>query len=330
MRFYAWLLRVLPRQLREKFGEDMVQLFRDRLRDAGSRRARAALWAGGIADVLTTAITARVPRRVAAVPAAVRPRLGDLPMDVRLAMRALLRNPTYSVAAVVTLAVGIGTATAFFSVVYGVLLRPLPFRDADRLVSIWSEYPASDLVAQLPTSLFSVVIESTRQRPVTLHEVRDVVNRIDRTIPVLDFQTMREPVGWSVAAPRFQATLLTLLTVIGILLAATGCFAVLMQSVGRRTRELGVRMTLGATTTSVALLILRRALGLGATGTVIGVCVALAATRLIETYLYGVQRTDAPTFIAAAVLVTAVVAAAAVVPARRVARLDPVQALRHL
>jgi len=183
--------------------------------------------------------------------------------------------------------------------------------------------------AQLPVSHFSVVIGSTPQRPMTIRELRDVVNGIDRQVPILDFKSMREAVGLIVAAPRFQATLLTLLTIIGIVLAATGCFAVLMQNVGRRTRELGVRMTLGATARHVAMLILGRALALAAIGTAIGIGIAVVATRLLENQLFGVERTDPPTFIVAALVVAVVIAAAALVPARRVARLDPVQALRH-
>src|SRR5688500_12260169 len=100
MRFYRWLLRALPRDLRDGFGADMEQLLRDRLEDAESRAARAVLWVGAIVDVVRVAVTARVPRRIAATPAALKRPLGDLPMEVRLATRALWRNPTYTIAAV--------------------------------------------------------------------------------------------------------------------------------------------------------------------------------------------------------------------------------------
>src|SRR5687768_16754033 len=122
MRIYRYLLRALPRELREEFGADMEQLLRDRLAETGSRRARAVLWVGAVVDVVRVAVAARLPRRLAGASASMRP-LGDLPMEVRLATRALWRNPTYTIAAVATLAVGIGAATAFFSVVNGVLLE---------------------------------------------------------------------------------------------------------------------------------------------------------------------------------------------------------------
>jgi putative ABC transport system permease protein len=152
MRLYRYLLRTLPRDLRDQFGADMEQLLRDRLEDTESRRARAVLYAGAIVDVLRVAVAARVPRHIAGTPVALKRPIGDLPMDIRLATRALVRNPTYSVAAVLTLAVGIGTATAFFSVVNAVLLRPLPFRDADRLVSIFYEYLTPEIIDEVQRS----------------------------------------------------------------------------------------------------------------------------------------------------------------------------------
>src|SRR5688500_12479493 len=120
MRLYRYLLRALPRELREEFGADMEQLLRDRLADTRSRRARAVLWMGAFVDVMRVAVAVRLPRRLTGGSASTRP-FGDLPMEVRVATRALWRNPTYTIAAVATLAVGIGTATAFFSVVNGVL-----------------------------------------------------------------------------------------------------------------------------------------------------------------------------------------------------------------
>src|SRR5688572_23647367 len=152
MRLYRYLLRALPRELRDEFGADMEQLLRDRLADTASRRARAVLWVGAIVDVMRVAAAARIPRSIVTAPPAVQRPLGDLPMDVRLATRSLVRDPTYSVAAVITLAVGIGTATAFFSVVHAVLLRPLPFRDADRLVSIYYEHLTPEMVDEVQRS----------------------------------------------------------------------------------------------------------------------------------------------------------------------------------
>jgi predicted permease len=191
--------------------------------------------------------------------------------------------------------------------------------------------PSAEVFAsfdQLPFAFFTVVVESSPERPVVLEDLRGVVNSIDRGVPIRRFTTLEDIAAETVAQPRFQATLLGALTLIGVMLAATGCFAVLMQLVGQRTRELGVRLTMGASVHSVAGLVLRRALVLGAIGTGLGMSLALFATRLLENQIYGIARNDVSTFVLAALAMLVVVSAAALVPAARVTRLDPVEAMR--
>jgi putative ABC transport system permease protein len=212
--------------------------------------------------------------------------------------------------------------------------NPVPFevvgvvRDAWLLRGPESSAELFTSFDQLPYSFFSVVIESTPARPVTLQDVRAVVNSLDRGVPIRDFRTLEEIAAGTVATPRFLATLLGALTLIGVLLAGTGCFAVLSQLVGRSSRELAVRLTVGASARSVAALVLRRALTLAVIGSALGIGIAIFATRVLEAQIYGIERTDPSTFVLAVVGMLIVITAAALIPAARVARLDPVVVMR--
>jgi predicted permease len=182
---------------------------------------------------------------------------------------------------------------------------------------------------QLPFRRFTLVMESKPDRAITLQDLRTTVNAIDRGVPIRGFSSLEQAISWSVTVPRFQATLLGLLTGNALLLAATGCFAVLSQAMGRRTHELGIRVALGATGGIISGLVMRRAGLLAVAGIVLGAITARIVTRVLESYLYGVTPTDTATFLAAAALLGAVVLAAAWPTAHRVARIDPLVALKH-
>jgi putative ABC transport system permease protein len=130
------------------------------------------------------------------------------------------------------------------------------------------------------------------------------------------------------AQPRLNALLLAVFAGAAVALAAVGLFGVMATMVRQRTRELGVRMALGATANDVGWLVLRRGMALAATGTALGVLAALGANRLLSAVLYEVSPTDGPTLGGVAVVLLGVAGVASVIPARASTRIEPGIALR--
>jgi putative ABC transport system permease protein len=141
--------------------------------------------------------------------------------------------------------------------------------------------------------------------------------------------TLEERLSGSVSQPRFNSTLLALFAVLALTLAGVGIYGVMAYTVSERTGELGLRMALGASGTSVRGLVVREAMGLTAAGIAIGLTASLALTRVISSYLFGVEATDPMTFAAVAAILCAVALTASYVPAMRASRLDPLRALRQ-
>jgi putative ABC transport system permease protein len=182
--------------------------------------------------------------------------------------------------------------------------------------------------AQLSVGLMTFVIR-TGVPPLTLSNgVAGVVRKLDPEVPIADVRTMEQVVGLSLSRPRTLSVLLTAFAVIALLLAAVGVYGVMSYSVSQRTREIGVRMALGATAESVFRMVLGQALRLVAGGTVAGLIAAALLTRLLETLLFHTGTLDALTFAATAVVLVAVATLAAFVPARRGTRVSPMEALR--
>jgi putative ABC transport system permease protein len=140
---------------------------------------------------------------------------------------------------------------------------------------------------------------------------------------------MDELMTEAVAPPRFRTILVSMFAVVGLLLAAIGIYGVMAYAVTERTHELGVRIALGADRGDVLRIVLGEAAWLAVCGVGLGVAGALGATRLIQTLLFGVTPTDALTFAAIAVLLTATALVASYIPARRATRVDPMVALRY-
>ena len=140
---------------------------------------------------------------------------------------------------------------------------------------------------------------------------------------------MREIVASSVAQRRFSAQLFQLFAVIALVLACVGIYGVVSFSVAQRTREIGIRMALGAGRREVLVMVLREGMKPVLVGTIAGMTAALGLTQLLKGFLFGVKPTDPATFaIICLVLVTAAVLACAI-PARRATRVDPMVALRY-
>ena len=159
--------------------------------------------------------------------------------------------------------------------------------------------------------------------------VRRVVAATDRAIPVAEMKTEDQQIAESIATERLFAGLVSAFGGIAALLAAIGLYGVMAYAVARRTVEIGIRLALGARRATVQWMVLRQSLWMVLLGLAIGIPAALALTRFVQNKLYGIQPTDPASFAAAAVLITMVGAVAAWIPARRAARVDPIQALRN-
>jgi len=181
---------------------------------------------------------------------------------------------------------------------------------------------------KFPWPFMSIV---TRGKPGTdlSSEIRSAVWSVDRDQPVSEVATMDLLVSRSVANRRLNMLLLGLFAVVALLLAAIGIYGVISHSVTQRTHEIGLRMALGANRADVVKLILKH----GMTPTLIGVAVGLvgafALTRLISGLLFGVQATDAMTFMSVALVLMLVAVLACYIPARRATKVDPLVALRN-
>jgi putative ABC transport system permease protein len=175
----------------------------------------------------------------------------------------------------------------------------------------------------------TTIVARTAGDPVALvNPIREAIWSIDPQQAITSVFTFDESVSRALARPRLLTILLGSFGALGLLLGAIGIYGVLAALVGERRREIGVRLALGATPSSVAGLILSQGVRLGLTGIVIGLGGALAGGRFVSTVLYGVRPTDPWTLIGVALVLLGAACAASWWPAHRAARLDPVETLR--
>jgi predicted permease len=158
--------------------------------------------------------------------------------------------------------------------------------------------------------------------------VRDVVRNVNAEAAPFNVTPMTALVDNNIARPRLYAVLLGVFALSGLMLALIGIYGVMAYTVTQRTREIGIRMSLGAAQRNVLGLVLRQSLALTAIGVALGLAGAGFASRYVESLLFGVKPLDAATFVAVASIFVSVAALAAYVPARRAAKVDPVVALR--
>jgi predicted permease len=173
-----------------------------------------------------------------------------------------------------------------------------------------------------------IAVRSTLPPKALAAEIRSTLPAIDPNQAAGEIQTMGELESVASAQRRFQTSLLTVFAAIALFLALVGLYGLMAYSVSRGTREVGIRMALGAQRTDVMLLVLKRAALLLALGLVSGWIVAWFATRAIQAFLFGVGRHDPITILSVCALLAVCGLIAAIIPARRAASIDPMQALR--
>ena len=185
-------------------------------------------------------------------------------------------------------------------------------------------------LATLPRYVRRVnLVARTTVEPLSLAgPVRNQISALDKDQAVFNIRTMEQALAQSVAARRFSMILLAVFALLALILAAVGIYGVISYSVAQRTREVGIRMALGAKTIDVLNLVMRDGLKLVFVGIVIGLGGALLLTRLMTTLLFGVTATDALTYVTVALGLIIVALFACCIPARRATKVDPLVALR--
>ena len=181
---------------------------------------------------------------------------------------------------------------------------------------------------QLPWPLLNLSVRTAGDPHSLVSAIRRQVSGIDKDQPVTNVETMEELVGAASDQARFTMVLLAVFSATALLLAVVGIYGVIAYSVAQRTQELGIRMALGADRDDLLKLVVGQGLRLTLTGIAIGLMGALALTRLLSSLLYKTSARDPVAFLTSALLFTAVALLASYLPARRVTRIDPTEALR--
>jgi predicted permease len=183
--------------------------------------------------------------------------------------------------------------------------------------------------AQLPFAPMSVVVRTVVNPQTMVPTLRREVQSLDKDLPLLHVKTLDEYVDDSIADTRFETVLLGAFGVLALVLTAVGLFGVISYTVVQRTREVGVRLALGAAPGAIAGMIVKNGVWLAGVGVGIGLAAAFGLTRLMRSLLYGVSPLDPITFFGVPIVLFGVALVATYVPARRAAKVDPMVALRY-
>jgi putative ABC transport system permease protein len=175
----------------------------------------------------------------------------------------------------------------------------------------------------------TLVVESAGDPGLQISAVRQAIQSLDPAVPILDSQTMAEYMTVPLFSARLTGVLLGAFGGLALALAMVGLYGVIAYSVAQRTREIGIRVALGANRASVLLLVIGHGLKLALIGSLIGLVAAFAVTRLIQSFLFGISATDPVTFAVATLLLVTIACLACYLPARNASRVDPMVALRY-
>jgi len=184
------------------------------------------------------------------------------------------------------------------------------------------------LLAQAPTPNVVVTLRSSRDLGVLGGDVQRLLAEVDPSLAAGRVQTMDAVVSASLGSESFVTLLASLFAVVALLLAVVGLYGVVSYGVSHRLREMGVRVALGAVGSEISGLVLKQSLIVVAVGLVLGTIAGTGVTRLMENLLFGVSPTDPWTFALVGLTLATVATAAAAIPARRAARVDPITVLR--
>ncbi len=288
------------------------------------------------------------------------------PTRLRRTARRLLRAPLFTTVAVFTLALGIGANAAIFSVVNGVLLKPLPFSEPDRLVGVWHAAPGiniprlkaivgvvadsrDDGVARPAPAIvywpmlvanfwdeplmvsrnMAYAVRTDRAgSPTLLKEIQQAVWTVNANLPVASVRTLEEIRADSMAQTSFALVMLAMAAGVALVLGLVGIYGVISYVAKQRTREIGIRIALGAARRDVTNLFLRQGIVLAVLGILVGVVAAGAVTRVMSALLFGVSAMDPMTYLAVSLGLGGTALLASYLPATRAARVDPAVALR--
>ncbi len=179
-----------------------------------------------------------------------------------------------------------------------------------------------------PVRGMTLVVRSAQDPRALVAPVRALIREMDPNLPVADIRTMDDVVSATLSAPRFTTVLMGVFAALALALSAIGIYGVLSYVVSRRTREIGIRVAIGAGRPQVLRLILMDGLGLALVGVAVGLAAAAGLSRLLTSLLHGVTPADPATFLAVAAALTLVALLASLIPAWRAASLDPVRALK--
>jgi ABC-type antimicrobial peptide transport system permease subunit len=174
----------------------------------------------------------------------------------------------------------------------------------------------------------TILLRTTGDPAKTIASLRSAVAAVDPNLPLLDSTTIQEQVSNLISHDELISSLTGLFSMLALLLAAIGLYGVMSYSVVRRTNEIGIRLALGAQASNVVKMILGESVLLLAVGTVLGLPLALLATRLIKQQMFGLHPRDPLTFAMALLVITGTTLFTAWLPARRAAKVDPAVALR--
>jgi putative ABC transport system permease protein len=182
---------------------------------------------------------------------------------------------------------------------------------------------------QFPAGSMFLVVRAQGDAAQLSNQLRSELRGLDGNLPIAAIRTGGEVLDTTLSSRRFSLILLTVFAASALGLAAVGVFGMMSFTVAQRTKEIGIRMALGASSSGVLTRTIWQGLAPVIVGAVVGIAAARAAVKLLDTMLFGTQPSDPTTFAGVIVALLAVATAAAWIPARRAARVDPIVALRY-